>query len=108
MIVEVPAQIPISYPKLEAFCRKWGIARLELFGSVLREDFDPAASDVDVLVTFAPGVHHGLDFFSTMPDELAAIFGRKVDLLTRKSVEQSRNPSRKEAILAGTRTIYES
>jgi len=108
MIAEVPAKISISPAKLEAFCRRWGIARLELFGSVLRNDFNPTKSDVDALVTFAPGVHHGLDFFSTMPDELADIFGRKVDLLTRKSVEQSRNQSRKEAILAGSRTIYES
>ncbi|MBA2242482.1 MAG: nucleotidyltransferase domain-containing protein [Chthoniobacterales bacterium] len=108
MIAELRGRMPISRSKLEAFCRKWGITRLELFGSVLREDFDPAKSDVDVLVTFAPGIRHGLDFFSSIPDELADIFGRNVDLLTRKAVEQSPNEFRKKAILARTETVYES
>ena len=41
MTTKVSTRLPISYEKLEAFCRKWNIVRLELFGSVLRDDFDP-------------------------------------------------------------------
>jgi len=40
-----------------------GISKLELFGSVLRDDFDAIRSDVDVLVTFQPGALPGWDFF---------------------------------------------
>ena len=45
MTTKVSTRLPISYEKLEAFCRKWNIVRLELFGSVLRDDFDPKRSN---------------------------------------------------------------
>jgi len=51
--VEV-ANIDVSKEKIEAFCRKWSIAELSLFGSVLRDDFRPD-SDIDVLLIFGPG-----------------------------------------------------
>jgi uncharacterized protein len=53
VFTELP--IPISRDKVAEFCRARGIQKLSLFGSVLREDFDPAHSDVDVLAEFAPG-----------------------------------------------------
>ena len=74
------ARIPIDRDMLAAFCRRNGIRRLALFGSVLRDDFRPD-SDVDVLVEFLPGRTPGLKFFS-MQDELTAMFGREVDLNT--------------------------
>src|SRR6266851_10352526 len=98
MTTQVAARIPIPYDKIEEFCRKWKITKLELFGSALRDDFDNGGSDVDVMVTFAPGATPGLAFFG-LPDELEKIFGRPVDLSTRRSIEQSRNRFRKEAIL---------
>ena len=63
------------------FCRARGIRKLSLFGSVLRADFDPARSDVDVLVEFLPGVRAGLKFFG-YGDELGGILGHKVDFNT--------------------------
>ena len=42
--------IPIPHEEIAAFCRKWGIKRLSFFGSIVRDDFDPLKSDVDVLV----------------------------------------------------------
>ena len=54
MVQDITAQIPIPKEKLTAFCRKWGVQRLELFGSVLRPDFSPESSDVDVMVTLSP------------------------------------------------------
>jgi hypothetical protein len=65
---------------LVRFCRRWRIAELSLFGSVLRPDFRPD-SDIDVLVTFSPdAMWSGWDLV-TIEKELAALFGRKVDLV---------------------------
>jgi predicted nucleotidyltransferase len=73
--------IAIDYQALAAFCRARGIRKLSLFGSVLRDDFDPVRSDVDVLAEFQPDAHPGLKFFG-YGDELAEIIGRKVDFNT--------------------------
>jgi len=97
--------IPIPSRQIEAFCRKWRIAELSLFGSVLREDFGPD-SDVDVLVSFAPEADWGLLDHAAMEQELAAILGRDVDLLSRRAVERSTNRIRREAILGAVEAIY--
>lgn len=97
--------ISVSMRRIEEFCRANGIARLELFGSALRPDFRPD-SDVDLLVTFAPGRTPGLIRFAGMELELTAMFGRSVDLVTRSSVERSRNPVRRAAILESAETVY--
>jgi uncharacterized protein len=73
--------IRIDREKLAAFCRGRGIRKLSLFGSVLRNDFDPARSDVDVLVELEPSARTGFRFFG-YGDELAEIVGHKVDLNT--------------------------
>lgn len=72
----------VAIPKedLNDFCRRNGVRRLSLFGSILRDDFGPD-SDIDVLVEFQPGTRLGLRFF-TLERELSAMFGRKVDLNT--------------------------
>jgi hypothetical protein len=62
------------------FCRRHRIRKLSLFGSILRDDFQPE-SDIDVLVEFEPDARVGLSFFG-MQDELSEILGRKVDLNT--------------------------
>ena len=107
MTTKVSTRLPISYEKLEAFCRKWNIVRLELFGSVLRDDFDPKRSDVDVLVTFASGATPGFEYFSAEA-ELSRILGRPVEMTTRRTVEQSDNWIRREAILSEAQTVYEA
>jgi hypothetical protein len=78
-VAELP--IPLDREKIAAFCRARGIRKLSLFGSVLRDDFDPARSDVDVLAEFAPSVRPGLKFFG-YGEDLAGIIGRKVDFNT--------------------------
>ncbi len=60
-IAELPIQI--DREKIAEFCRARGIRKLSLFGSVLRDDFDPQRSDLDVLAEFAPGTRPGLKFF---------------------------------------------
>jgi predicted nucleotidyltransferase len=92
--------------QIEAFCRKWGISELSLFGSVLRADFR-CESDVDVLVTFAPEGSHGLFDVVRMQNELKEIFGHDVDMVSRRGIEASRNPIRRKAILDSARAIYE-
>ncbi len=86
----MPARIPVDHTAITAFCRRWGVIELAFFGSVLRDDFRPE-SDVDVLVTVAPGPRPSLDDLLRMQDELAALFGRKVDLLERRGLERDRN-----------------
>ncbi|MBM4041616.1 MAG: nucleotidyltransferase family protein [Planctomycetes bacterium] len=95
-------RVEIALDKIAAFCRKWGIAEFALFGSVLREDFGPD-SDVDVLVTFAPGRGIGFDNRVEILDELQAIFGREADLVEKDCI---RNPFRRRAILNSAEVLY--
>ena len=78
-IAELP--ITIDREKIAEFCRVRGIRKLSLFGSVLRNDFDPARSDVDVLVEFFPGRAPAWEFFR-FGEFLSDIVGRKVDCNT--------------------------
>ena len=79
--------------------------RLDLFGSVLREEFGPA-SDVDVLVAYETGRTPGLMGAVDYELELSAIFRRKVDLVSRAAVESSPNRIRRTAILSSARCVY--
>jgi len=72
--------IEVPKDKIAEFCRRHHIRKLALFGSVLRDDFEPD-SDVDVLVEFEEGHVPGLAFFS-MEKELSEILRHKVDLNT--------------------------
>ena len=73
--------IQFPRPQIDAFCRRHGIKRLALFGSVLRSDFR-ADSDVDVLIEFLPAQRIGLFGLAGLELELSAMIGRKVDLRT--------------------------
>jgi len=102
---EVSTRLPLPWERIDAFCRRWGIVEFALFGSVLRDDFGPD-SDVDVLVEFAPGAGPSLFDHVEMEDELAEMFGRRVDLARRKAVESSENPFRRKSILDSARVVY--
>lgn len=93
--------VEVDRERIAEFCRRWKITEFALFGSVLRDDFRPD-SDVDVLVNFEPGHVPGLAFFD-MEDELKAIFGRKVDVVTRGGL---RNPFRRHEILKTKQVVY--
>jgi predicted nucleotidyltransferase len=101
-MLEARLPITIDYPRLAAFCRAHRIRRLRLFGSVLRDDFDPNRSDVDVLVELASDAHPGLAFFG-YAQELSTLLGYPVDLLT------PRMPSRyyRDEVLAEAVTVYD-
>ena len=98
-------RISIPMARLSEYCRANGIARLDLFGSVLRADFGPE-SDIDLLVEFEPDRKIGLFDFVRIEQEFSEIFGRKVDLVERLGIERSRNYIRRAAILESAETIY--
>ena len=78
-------KINISRVAIEEFCKKNHIQKLSFFGSVLNDSFGDD-SDVDVLVEFEPGHIPGLSLIR-MQDELSELFdGRRVDLVTSKSL----------------------
>ena len=95
----------IPKDRLAECCRANGIARLDVFGSALREDFGPE-SDIDLLVKFDPGRTPGLFDIVRIEREFSELLGREVDLVERDAVEKSRNYIRRRAILESARTIY--
>jgi predicted nucleotidyltransferase len=99
-------KLSLPYEQIAEFCRKWNVSEFALFGSVLRDDFRPD-SDVDVLVTWAPETRVSVFEYPEMKEELEAIFGRRVDLVSKRGIEQSRNPIRKKSILESARVVYE-
>jgi len=100
--IKIKSNLEIPLGKIAAFCRKWKIRELALFGSVLREDFRPD-SDIDVLVNFEPDGGITFDNRAEMLDELTEIFGRKVDLVEKDAIH---NPFRRHNILTTKEVVY--
>jgi predicted nucleotidyltransferase len=99
-VTELP--FAIDHGKIADFCRARGIRKLSVFGSVLRDDFDPGRSDVDALIEFLPGTRTGFRFFG-YADELSGILGHKVDLNTPAMLSRHfRDEALREAL-----TLYE-
>ena len=103
----IRSRLGISNAELADFCRCWQITELSLFGSALRDDFR-ADSDIDLLVTFAPDARWSLIDHVKIEDELSALLGRKVDLISKKGVERSENWIRRRNILDSAELVYES
>lgn len=101
----VVKNIEIPIDKIEDFCQRWKITEFAFFGSVLRDDFRPD-SDIDVLVAFSPDARWTLFNHVDMQDELEVIFERKVDLVSKRGIERSRNYIRRKAILSSAEVIY--
>ncbi len=83
----MPKHLTIDQAALATFCKKHKIAKLSLFGSVLRDDFGPD-SDVDVLVEFEPGADRSLFTIVNMRDELAEMFDRPIHVCTAKGLSK--------------------
>ena len=79
------ASIKQNLPEIAALCRRFGVRRLELFGSAARiVDFDPVRSDADFLVEFdATLTRDPLEQFFGLSDSLETLLGRPVDLVER-------------------------
>lgn len=97
-------KIAIAKAVIAELCDRWKIDALYLFDSVLRDDFH-LDSDVDVMVSFSPDAHRGWTIVS-IKKELEELLARKVDFLTRKSIEDSQNWIRRREILSTARLFY--
>jgi uncharacterized protein len=92
---------------LAALCRRYGVTRLEVFGSAARgAGFDPNRSDADFLVTFSSVARNDLAAFADLKEALENLLSRPVDLVEREAVEASRNFIRRRAILSEAETVY--
>ena len=89
-------------------CRRFSVRRLEVFGSAARGvGFDSARSDADFLVKFeSDAAGSPLKSYLGLAETLETLLGRRVDLLDRDTLEQSRNHFRRRAILAGAQPLY--
>lgn len=96
------AQVHLDKDELAAFCRKWRVRELSLFGSALRDDFGPE-SDLDFLVSFEPDARLDIDILLDMKEELETRFGRPVDIVEKEAL---RNPWRKYEILRTREVLY--
>lgn len=99
------APLPISDAELRAYCQKWRIVELSLFGSAARGELGPA-SDIDVLVTFAPDAGWSMFDLSRARRELESLVGRRVDMIERPALQSHHNPWLRSAILKEARVIY--
>ena len=98
--------IKTNRAEIAALCRKFKVQRLDLFGSATCDRFDPARSDVDFVYTFQP-VPPGeyADNFFGLAYSLEALLGRRVDLVSDKSI---RNPYFREEIEETRQPLYEA
>lgn len=95
------SKVTIPYDQLKRVCRNYRIRELALFGSVTRDDFGPA-SDVDVLVDFEPDARAGFVTMGRLIEDLSAIFGRKVDVVTKRGL----SPYLRDRVLSERETVY--
>ncbi|MBW4514808.1 MAG: nucleotidyltransferase family protein [Timaviella obliquedivisa GSE-PSE-MK23-08B] len=96
-------ELPMA--QIKELCDRHQIIEFALFGSVLRDDFRPN-SDIDVLISFAPNARKGLLTLAQIKHELEDLLGRNVDILTKKSIQQSHNPARSRNILNSAQVLY--
>lgn len=87
------------------FCERWEIQELALFGSALGEEFTDS-SDIDLLVTFEDNARRGLLDHVQIQNELEQLFGREVDLISKRAVDQSHNWIRRKNILDSAQIIF--
>lgn len=94
-------QIDVDGEELARICEEHGIEKLALFGSVLRDDFDPD-SDVDILVTFDPDARVGLIELAGIQRELSELVGRKIDLVPANSLK----PALRDDVISSAETLH--
>jgi len=99
-------RLQVPPEQIEVFCQQWQVIELAVFGSVLRDDFR-AESDVDLLVIFAPEARISLLDLVNMQNQLSTMFSRSIDLIEKRSIENSYNWIRRQQILNTATVIYE-
>jgi uncharacterized protein len=89
---------------LAAMCSRYGVRRLALFGSAVRDDFDPQRSDLDFLVEFKtlPAGGHSKAYFGLLR-ELESLFGCGIDLVEAGAIH---NPYVLRSLEAEQKILY--
>jgi hypothetical protein len=98
--VRLESGIEVPTEQVAEICRRYGVREMAVFGSAARGDMGPD-SDIDIMVELAPEARLGLEFFR-MEAELGELFGRKVDLGTKRSLR----PRVRPFALRDARVIY--
>ena len=88
---------------LAVVCRRYGVRRLELFGSATTSSFDPNRSDLDFLVEFDADPARLFDRYFGLKESLETLFGRNVDLVTVGALQ---NPYFIEAVNETRQLVY--
>ena len=101
----IEKRLGVSLETIKEFCQNWKIQKLDLFGSVLRDDFTDE-SDIDFLVTFDPEAKVSLFDLEEIENQLATILKREVDIVSRKAIENSSNWIRRQNILNNSEVLY--
>jgi uncharacterized protein len=91
----------VDESKLADVCRRYGVKELSLFGSAVRGELGPG-SDIDVMVEFDPGARIGLLKFESLSENLEALLGRKIDLVTKRGLKAWIRPQ----VLKEARVVY--
>jgi predicted nucleotidyltransferase len=100
--------VTLPVERIAELCRKYEVAELSVFGSLLSEGFGPG-SDIDLLVVFQRDDYGPwMGKVQRMEEDLSALFGREVDLIPKDSVVQSQNWIRRNHILSTAQVIYGS
>lgn len=87
----VPAPLASHLRELRSLCRRFAVRRLGAFGSVLRDDFDPDSSDIDLTVDFGVSLIYGpVDQYFGFKAAVERLLGREVDLVELRSLRASR------------------
>lgn len=101
----LPTLVAERLEPLRSLCERYGVLRLDLFGSAARGDFDPTHSDLDFVVQMQgerePGYARR---FCGFADELEALYQRPVDLLTERMI---RNRYFRAELQRSRRTLLE-
>ncbi len=92
----------IPRPQIAQFWSRWKVVEFALFGSILRDDFNPH-SDVDVLISFQPEAVISSFDLAQMRIKLEDIFQRQVDVVEKDAIT---NPYRKREILNTAQVVY--
>jgi predicted nucleotidyltransferase len=109
MMTEMPMlqTVPVDSGRLESYCKRWKIIELAIFGSFAR-GLEHSDSDIDFLATFAADADWGVFEHVAMQRELEELVGRKVDLLSRRGLEDSENALVRSSILSSLVPVYVS
>jgi predicted nucleotidyltransferase len=101
---DIPAFVLEKMDEIERICIETKVSKIGLFGSALRDDFDPEKSDLDFIVEFhapdAPGIS---DRYFALAEKLEIIFRRPVDLVTARSIK---NPVFSASVASSLRPLY--